>query len=68
MIDRKSIAGMLGITVDQLRRTVETLPDFPAPALRLNRKTVRWEPQDIERWLEVQKARSQRERPVHRVD
>ena len=24
MIDRKSIAGMLGITVDQLRRTVET--------------------------------------------
>ena len=34
MIDRKSIAGMLGITVEQLRRTVETRHDFPAPGVK----------------------------------
>jgi predicted DNA-binding transcriptional regulator AlpA len=62
MIDRRVIASMLGITVEQLRRSVEPRPDFPAPALRLSRKTVRWERADVERWIEAQRQRAQRNR------
>jgi predicted DNA-binding transcriptional regulator AlpA len=62
MIDRRVIASMLGITVEQLRRSVEPRPDFPTPALRLSRKTVRWERADVERWIEAQRQRAQRSR------
>jgi hypothetical protein len=41
---------MLGITVEQLRRSVEPRPDFPAPALRLSRKTVRWDADEVAVW------------------
>lgn len=56
MLDRKQIAEMLGISVDAVRRRVETRPDFPKPALRLSRKTVRWEPGDVLKWLAQHKA------------
>jgi predicted DNA-binding transcriptional regulator AlpA len=56
MLDRKQIAAMLGVPVDTVRRKVETRPDFPKPALRLSRKTVRWEPGDILRWIARQKS------------
>lgn len=56
MIDRREIARMLGVTTETLRRRVETRADFPKPALRLSRKTVRWEPAEIKRWIERQRA------------
>lgn len=56
MLDRKQIADMLGVTVDTVRRRVETRPDFPKPAIRLSRKTVRWEPGEVLKWLARQKA------------
>ena len=56
MLDRKQIANMLGVTVETVRRRVETLPDFPKPAVRLSQKTVRWEPSDVMRWLQRHKS------------
>ena len=29
-------------------------PDFPAPAQRVNRKTVRWKSDDVMRWAAVE--------------
>lgn len=57
MLTREDIASMLGISRDVLRKKVEARPDFPKPALRLSRKTVRWEREDVERWIERQKAK-----------
>ena len=56
MIDRQQIAAMLGVTVDTLRRRVEPSAGFPKPALRLSRKTVRWELAEINRWIQRQKS------------
>lgn len=51
MLNRDEIAAMLGVSREVLRKTVEAKPDFPRPALRLSRKTVRWDRVDIERWM-----------------
>lgn len=58
MIDRKTIAAMIGVSPSTLRQNIEPRPDFPKPALRLSRKTVRWEEADIQRWLKTQRARA----------
>jgi predicted DNA-binding transcriptional regulator AlpA len=58
MIDRKTIAAMIGIEPGTLRKNYEVRPDFPRPVLRLSRKTVRWEEADIQRWLKTQRARA----------
>ena len=58
MLTRDDIAVMLGVSREVLRKTVEPKPDFPRPALRLSRKTVRWDEADIMRWLAQQKARA----------
>ena len=55
LLDRQTMAERLGITVDTLRRKVETRPDFPKPVLRLSRETVRWDPQDFDRWMHRQR-------------
>jgi predicted DNA-binding transcriptional regulator AlpA len=55
MLNRDDIAGMLGISREVLRKSVENRPDFPRPALRLSRKTVRWERDDVERWIQRHK-------------
>lgn len=51
LIDRKAIAQRIGIAVDTLRKNYESQPDYPKPALRLSRKTVRWDASEIEKWL-----------------
>lgn len=56
MLDRKQIADMLGVTVETVRRRVEAQPDFPKPAIRLSRKTVRWEPGEVLKWIARQKS------------
>lgn len=60
MIDRKTIANLLGVSAEHFRRRIECRPDFPRPALRLSRKTVRWEQSDVQRWIDAQTVRSQR--------
>lgn len=50
-LTRQQIAAMLGISPDTLRKRYEPRPDYPSPALRLSRKTVRWSAADIKRWL-----------------
>lgn len=51
LVDRKYIAQRIGIAVDTLRKNYESQPDYPKPVLRLSRKTVRWDANDIEIWL-----------------
>lgn len=55
MLDRKTIADRLEISVDTFRRKVEKRADFPRPVLRLSRETVRWDDADIERWFRQQR-------------
>lgn len=56
MLDRKQIAEMLNVSVATLRRRFETDPTYPKPAIRQSRKTVRWEPGDVLRWIARQKS------------
>ena len=58
LIDTADIAEMTGLTRDYVRDRVTKRPDFPAPVLKLSRKTVRWSREDIARWLEVQALRA----------
>ncbi len=60
LIDRKAIAARLGVSVDTLRRSIEPRTDFPKPALRMSRKTVRWDDAEIQKWLARQRAEAQR--------
>jgi predicted DNA-binding transcriptional regulator AlpA len=55
MLDRKQIAEKLGIKPETFRKRVEVRPDFPKPALRLSRETVRWDDADIDQWLRRQR-------------
>ena len=52
MIDRATIARMLGVTLATFYKRVEAAPDFPKPVLRLSRKTVRWDEAQVKEWIE----------------
>lgn len=58
MLNREEIAKMLGISRDHFRKRIEVRPDFPRPALRLSRKTVRWDAETVQQWIERQRARA----------
>lgn len=58
MLSRDDIANALRLTKEQVRKVVETRPDFPRPVLRLSRKTVRWLEADVLRWLERERQRA----------
>lgn len=60
LLDRKTMADRLNIKVATFRQRVECRPDFPKPALRLSRKTVRWEAADFEQWLHRHRAMTKR--------
>lgn len=51
MLTRQEIAAMLRVSPDHFRKRIEPRPDFPRPALRLSRKTVRWDDVDVHKWL-----------------
>jgi predicted DNA-binding transcriptional regulator AlpA len=55
MLDRKEIAKMMGISPRTMRDRVEPRPDFPKPALKLSRKTVRWDESDVLKWIHRQR-------------
>lgn len=52
------IAAELGLERAYVTDRLTKRPDFPAPALRLSRKTVRWLRVDVEAWKEAQANRA----------
>lgn len=50
LIDTAGIAADLGLGRDYVTRSVVKRPDFPGPALRLSRKTVKWARTAYEAW------------------
>jgi predicted DNA-binding transcriptional regulator AlpA len=58
LIDTQGIADLIGVTRDYATSTVVKRPDFPAPALRLSQKTVRWAREDVTAWVEAQRLRA----------
>ena len=59
MLTRKEIAEQLGIRADTFRKSVESRPDFPKPALKLSQKMVLWNEIDVARWRRRQEALAQ---------
>jgi predicted DNA-binding transcriptional regulator AlpA len=57
-IERSEIAAKLKVSTKVFREKVETRPDFPRPALRLSRQTVRWDPADVRQWIERERKRA----------
>lgn len=51
LIGTGDIASLLGLTRAHVTDRLSKRPDFPAPVLRLSRKTVRWSRRAIERWI-----------------
>lgn len=60
LIDTADIAAMICLQRQYVRDEVVKRPDFPAPALRLSRKTVRWELADVQAWIRAQQIRAGR--------
>lgn len=58
MLTRQDIAAMLSVSPDHFRKRIEPRPDFPRPALRLSRKTVRWDVEPVRQWIDRQRARA----------
>ncbi len=52
LLGTADIAQMLQLNREHVVARVIKRPDFPAPALRLSRKTVRWSRAVVELWLE----------------
>jgi predicted DNA-binding transcriptional regulator AlpA len=50
LIDTGDIAADLNLQRDYVTRKVVKRPEFPAPALVLSRKTVKWRRPDYEAW------------------
>lgn len=60
LIGTADIARMLGLCREHVTSRVTKRPDFPAPALVLSRKTVRWDRAAVVRWLEQQRIKAAR--------
>jgi predicted DNA-binding transcriptional regulator AlpA len=58
LIDTAFIADRLGYGREYVTDRVVKREDFPAPALSLNRKRVKWRLSDFEAWLEAQAIRA----------
>ena len=59
LLDRKTIAQMLGVQPATFRKCIESRPDFPKPVLKLSRETVRWDAKDVHRWVSRQRQLAQ---------
>lgn len=64
LIGTGDIADMLGLNREHVTSRVTKRPDFPAPALVLSRKTVRWDRAAVLAWINRQRVKaSQRSGP-----
>ena len=51
LIDRNGIASRYGLSYRHVRDSVTKRPDFPAPALRLSQRVVRWKLVEVDKYL-----------------
>ncbi len=58
MIDTAYIAQVLGFERAYVTDRVVKREDFPAPALVLSQKSVKWRLEDFERWVKAQATRA----------
>jgi predicted DNA-binding transcriptional regulator AlpA len=49
-LTRKDIAQRFGVALRTVTDKWTKRPDFPQPAERISRKTVRWLADDVDRW------------------
>jgi predicted DNA-binding transcriptional regulator AlpA len=61
LISTADIAGILGLARGYVTDVVVKRADFPAPALRLSQKTVRWYRADVLGWIDAQRIRAVRQ-------
>lgn len=54
LIDTADIALMVSASRSYVTSKLTKRPDFPAPALRLSQKTVRWSRGAVQAWLDLQ--------------
>ncbi len=54
------IAQALGLQREYVTDRLVKRPDFPPPAIRLSRKTVRWERAKVEAWISQHVKRNSR--------
>ena len=57
-IDTADMAAFLGFTREYVTDKVTKRPDFPAPALRLNQKAVKWLRSEFDAWRKAQATRA----------
>lgn len=57
-VSTADIAADLGLERTYVTDRLTKRPDFPAPALRLSRKTVKWLREDFEAWKMAQANRA----------
>lgn len=57
-ITTADMAEALGVTREYCTDRLVKRPDFPAPALVLSRKTVRWLREDFDAWMQAQANRA----------
>ena len=58
LIDTAYIAAALGVGREYATDKVTKRADFPAPALRLSRKLVKWRLADFTAWVDAQAIRA----------
>lgn len=58
LIGTGDIATMLEVSREYATKTVTKRADFPAPVLKLSRKTVRWDRAAVMEWIEAQRIRA----------
>lgn len=51
LIDTAGIADMLGVSRRHVTERLTKDPTFPAPAVRLSQKLVRWDRGQVEAWI-----------------
>lgn len=56
LLDTKAIADLLKISHRQARDRLVKSTTFPRPALALSQKIKRWSRQDVESWIERNRA------------
>ncbi len=55
MLGIEEVCGVLGISVMTLYR-IRKNNNFPAPAIQIGKKLIRWNANQVEKWIEQQQA------------
>ena len=58
LLDAKGLGELLGMSPAAIRQMRYRDPNLLPPAIRVGEKLVRWHPEDVEQWLQVQRGAS----------